>query len=71
MVKTANLFSTNKFILLASTIIYIMLLENYDKSCYIYTSGFCVIRDNWRQQIFIDGYRFIIGIGGRISSVDF
>ena len=71
MVKTTNLFSTNKFILLASTIIYILLLENYDKSCYIYTSGFYVIRDNWRQQIFIDGYRFIIGIGGRISSVDF
>lgn len=64
MAKTANLFSTNKFILLASTIIYIMLLENYDKSCYIYTSGFCVIRDNWRQQIFIDGYRFMIDIGG-------
>lgn len=65
------IISYSKKTLLVIIASYICLLYNFDKSCYIYTSGFCILKSNWLQQIEIDIYRFTTGFIGVYLSIHF
>lgn len=69
MKRHSLILSSSKTRLLVFIALYISMLYNYDKSCYIYTSGFCILKTNWLQQIGIDIYRFIIGLLGVYLSI--
>ena len=43
---------------------YMLLMYFYDRDCYIYTSGYTLLRDNALRQLGIDIFRFITGMAG-------
>ena len=58
-----NKYINNKTLII-NTILFILLLIPFSKEYYIYTSGINII-GNYKQ-IFIDLYRYILGLSGRI-----
>ena len=48
------------------SILFFVLLSLYNRSSYIYTSGYCILNGNMLHQLLIDFYRFCIGLVGSI-----
>lgn len=57
------------YLLLVGCLIYLFLMQFYNNSSYIYTSGYTIIGRNALTQIAIDIYRLIVGLFGGISLI--
>ncbi len=56
----------DKKLLLIVSAVFISLFFFYDKSSFVYTTGQCILRDNWIHYFALDLYRFAIGLIGSI-----
>lgn len=57
----------NKFFIIAVSITFVILLIFFKNDYYIYISGYTLLNKNILYQLFINIYRFAIGISGSIS----
>ena len=56
----------DKKLLLITGVIFISLFHFYDRNSFVYTTGQCILRDNWINYLALDLYRFSIGLIGSI-----
>lgn len=61
--KYKNIIESKQTLALCG-IVFIGLLYLYDYDSYIYTSGYCILKDDLLKQLFINVYRFSVGITG-------
>lgn len=54
----------NNGALIVSGILFLVLLLFYNRNCYIYTTGYCILRSTPLKQLGIDLFRFMIGFAG-------
>lgn len=51
---------------LAAGILFAAMVLFYNRDSYIYTSGYCILNKNITRQLYIDIYRFMVGLSGSV-----
>lgn len=68
--KRKSKYLDNRYVGIAAIALWLLLMLNYSKDTYIYTTGISILgKDSMTYQMFVDLYRYLVGFAGVVAIV--